>query len=252
MIHAPDGDAAATARLALPSDADQHDAGAASEEVKPSHDVTDVPQAAMKTGKTRNANVTALPKRATAHAAGGAALRLEPFPPAVVDHEAISDVAPVERRDLPGPVANSQIAHRALWVPPVLLEQEPTSLAEGVDQTRIVQRGPRPRFRLAFSNGEEHQVLGPSLLGRRPSTQPGEDTPRLITIHDPERSVSKTHLELGIESGRLWIADRWSSNGTVLTTPNGFGRVCDPGRRYEVEAGSSVEIGDVTFTVTSL
>jgi hypothetical protein len=108
------------------------------------------------------------------------------------------------------------------------------------------------RFRLTFTHGEDHQVLGHTLLGRRPTQPPGEDSPRLITISDPERSVSKTHLELGIENGTLWIADRWSSNGTVVITPSGIGRLCDPGRRYEVEAGSTVEIGDVTFTVTTL
>ncbi|MBN9631274.1 MAG: FHA domain-containing protein [Actinobacteria bacterium] len=137
-------------------------------------------------------------------------------------------------------------------MPPVLLEPTPSTLADGVDQTRIVMRTPRVRFRLTFGNGEDHQVVGHSLLGRRPTPQPDEKSPRLITISDPERSVSKTHLELGIENGTLWISERWSSNGTVLVTPHGVGRICDPGRRYEVEAGSTVEIGDVTFIVSTL
>ncbi|WP_295122475.1 FHA domain-containing protein [uncultured Leifsonia sp.] len=137
-------------------------------------------------------------------------------------------------------------------MPPALLEPTPTTLADGVDQTRIVVRTPRVRFRLTFGNGEDHQVVGHSILGRRPTPQPGDESPRLITISDPERSVSKTHLELGIENGTLWISDRWSSNGTVLVTPHGVGRICDPGRRYEVEAGSTVEIGDVTFIVSTL
>ena len=263
LTRSPEGEASTTARLELPSvDVDEGAAAAADDQPSaPDAAPIGVPAAGSLPQKTvapatksRAANVTALPKRATAHTAGAAApLRLEAVMPIAAEVTALEDFEPGPRPEAPMPGRTSRAPEqRPAFVPPALLEPTPATLAEGVDQTRIVVRAPRGRFRLTFANGEEHQVLGHSLLGRRPTPQPGENTPRLITISDPERSVSKTHLELGIENGNLWITDRWSSNGTVLLTPHGLGRICDPGRRYEVEAGSTVEIGDVTFTVSSL
>lgn len=259
LTRSPEGDAAATARLTLLSEdgyepvakAEEHPPDAVEEAPISAPAAIDLPsKPTSRAPKSRPTNVAALPKRATAHTTGAAALlRLEP-----ATEEAPSvDVEPPPALEvaLPEPAA-ARPTKQPTFVPPVLLEPTPTTLADGVDQTRIVVRAPRVRFRLTFANGEDHQVLGHSLLGRRPTPQPGEESPRLITIADPERSVSKTHLELGIENGSLWIADRWSSNGTVLVTPQGFGRICDPGRRYEVDAGSTVEIGDLTFTVTAL
>lgn len=256
-----EGDAASTARLELPAAAEDDHTSVAEADEQPIPPVDEAPISAptaveprpapaSRGSKSRPTNVTALPKRATAHTAGAAALlRLEPVPEAtpILDVEP----APTSRERSLEP-ALPEPKQQAVFVPPVLLEPTPSTLADGVDQTRIVVRTPRVRFRLTFGNGEDHQVVGHSLLGRRPTPQPGEESPRLITISDPERSVSKTHLELGIENGTLWISDRWSSNGTVLVTPHGVGRICDPGRRYEVEAGSTVEIGDVTFIVSTL
>ena len=259
LTRTPEGDAAATARLALPPE-DAHVPAAEADErqlatlgeapISAPAAVEAQPKRAPRAAKAQAANVTALPKRATAHTAGAAALlRLAPMTEAAP----IRDVEPIRAPETPLPEpALPKPEQQPEIVPPVLLEPTPTTLADGVDQTRIVVRARRVRFRLTFGNGEDHQVLGHSLLGRRPTPQPGEESPRLITISDPERSVSKTHLELGIEDGSLWISDRWSSNGTVLVTPHGIARVCDPGRRYEVEAGSTVEIGDVTFVVTTL
>lgn len=259
LTRTAEGDAASTAQLELPAEDDHAPVAEADEQPTATADEAPIsaptaveprPATASRTSNSRPTNVTALPKRATAHTAGAAALlSLEPVPEATP----ILDVAPAQtsqERSLEP--AFPRPTQQAAFVPPVLLAPTPTTLADGVDQTRIVVRTPRVRFRLTFGNGEDHQVVGHSLLGRRPTPQPGEESPRLITISDPERSVSKTHLELGIENGTLWISDRWSSNGTVLITPHGVGRICDPGRRYEVEAGSTVEIGDVTFTVTTL
>ena len=103
---------------------------------------------------------------------------------------------------------------------------------------------------LRFSTGERSRVDGAGLLGRRPTPEPGERFDHVVTVTDPGRSVSKTHLEFGVEDGRLWIADRYSGNGTVIVDPGRRPVVCEPGRRYRVDRGGRVEIGEVAFEVS--
>lgn len=105
-------------------------------------------------------------------------------------------------------------------------------------------------FVLSFSTGEVARVTGGGLLGRRPVAQPGESVPQVVQISDPGRSVSKTHLEFGLEAGELWICDRYSGNGTVVYPPGARPRRCEPGRRYRVARGARVEIGDQYFDVS--
>jgi hypothetical protein len=104
-------------------------------------------------------------------------------------------------------------------------------------------------FTLSFSNGQLAEVSGSGLLGRRPITQPGETVDQIVAVDDPARSVSKTHLEFGIEAGELWICDRYSGNGTIAHPLGGEARLCEPGRRYRVTRGTRVEIGDQWFDV---
>lgn len=106
------------------------------------------------------------------------------------------------------------------------------------------------RFVLQFSTGESATVTGSGLLGRNPVAQPGEYFDELISLVDPGRSVSKTHLEFGQEDGWFWIADRFSGNGTVLRVPGVAARRCEPAKRVRVPRGSRVDIGDQFFVVS--
>ncbi|WP_082888866.1 FHA domain-containing protein [Leifsonia xyli] len=105
-------------------------------------------------------------------------------------------------------------------------------------------------YTLSFSTGDVVEVSGSGLVGRRPITQPGEHVDQLIVLSDPTRSVSKTHLEFGLEGDELWICDRYSGNGTVAHPLGGVARQCEAGRRYRVTRGTRVEIGDQWFDVS--
>ncbi len=105
------------------------------------------------------------------------------------------------------------------------------------------------RYTLSFSSGDTVEVTGSGLIGRRPITQPGEAVDQLVAVNDPARSVSKTHLEFGLEGDELWICDRYSGNGTVARPLGGVARQCEAGRRYRVTRGTRVEIGDQWFDV---
>lgn len=105
-------------------------------------------------------------------------------------------------------------------------------------------------YTLSFSTGHVVEVSGSGLIGRRPITQPGEHVDQVVVVSDPGRSVSKTHLEFGLEGDELWICDRYSGNGTVAHPLGGTARQCEAGRRYRVTRGTRVEIGDHWFDVS--
>jgi hypothetical protein len=115
--------------------------------------------------------------------------------------------------------------------------------------TSVASARTSPRFVLSFSTGETRTVFGTGLIGRRPLPQPGEEFDHLVQIADRTLSVSKTHLEFGEHEGQLWIADRFSGNGTVVRRPDDGALRCEPGRRYLVPRGSLVELAEQSFTV---
>jgi len=104
-------------------------------------------------------------------------------------------------------------------------------------------------YRLDFSTGERRIVFGTGLIGRRPEPDPGEQVDHLIQIADYSASVSKTHLEFGEHESSLWVADRFSSNGTKIQRLSGEIITCEPGRRYLVQCGSRVELGSAHMTI---
>lgn len=119
------------------------------------------------------------------------------------------------------------------------------------DETRIVDRASAgERFVLQFSTGESVSVTGTGLLGRNPVAEPGEFFDAIVAISDPGKSVSKTHLEFGQESGAFWVSDRYSGNGTIVREPERQQRRCDPGKRYRIIRGTRVDIGEQFFIVS--
>lgn len=106
------------------------------------------------------------------------------------------------------------------------------------------------RFVLTFSTGQTRTVFGNGLIGRRPMPQPGEVFDHLVQIADRSLSVSKTHVEFGEHDGTLWVADRFSGNGTIVRRPDDGAVRCEPGRRYLVPRGSRVEMAEQFFVVS--
>ncbi|MDF1480028.1 zinc ribbon domain-containing protein [Leifsonia sp. H3M29-4] len=122
---------------------------------------------------------------------------------------------------------------------------------DDTDETRLVDRTAKgERFVLQFSTGESVSVSGTGLIGRHPIAEPGEYFDHTVTIVDPGKSVSKTHLEFGQDAGAFWVSDRYSGNGTVVREPDRPARRCDPGKRYRVVRGSRIDIGEQFFVVS--
>jgi hypothetical protein len=163
-------------------------------------------------------------------------------------HRSESGVISVPLQDLP-PVAAPVVtqAPAAPVVPGESAGQEPDGSEPSLGTSPVAR--PVPAFVLTFTTGEVITVSGDGLIGRRPMPQPGESFAHLVQIVDRGLSVSKTHLEFGEHEGGLWVADRFSSNGTVVRRPGEDGLRCEPGRRVLVPRGSRVEIGEQAFTV---
>ena len=126
-----------------------------------------------------------------------------------------------------------------------------STLEPDTENTRLVPRGSTgARFVLQFSTGESYTVLGSGIIGRNPSPEPGEVIDHIVTIVDPGRSVSKSHLEFGQDNGVFWVSDRHSGNGSVIREPGSEPRYCEPGRRYRVVRGTRIDIGE-QFVVVS-
>lgn len=140
--------------------------------------------------------------------------------------------------------------------PPLVLPspgsaQAPVAAEDDTDETRIVDRTAKgERFVLQFSTGESVSVRGTGLVGRNPVAEPGEYFDNFVTIVDPGKSVSKTHLEFGQDGGAFWISDRYSGNGTVVREPDRPARRADAGKRYRVVRGTRIDMGEQFFVVS--
>ncbi|WNB85973.1 FHA domain-containing protein [Cellulomonas sp. ATA003] len=115
-----------------------------------------------------------------------------------------------------------------------------------------VDRPHGPWVELALSDGRTVTVAGSALLGRDPVPRAGETPGTLVTMDDPERAVSKTHLAVGVDASGAWVVDRRSTNGTVVTLEDGQQIICVPEERVRLSEGVAVGFGGHSFAVTAL
>lgn len=147
---------------------------------------------------------------------------------------------PPPRLDIPTPRFADE---SGIVVPPTQSQSQSQSQLESLPEA------PLQAFRLTFSNGDTISVASGGLLGRNPVAGPGESHEHLIIVTDADRTVSKTHLEFGMEQGEFWVADRFSGNGTTIFETGKPPRRLVAGRRYRIERGSRVGIGEQSFTL---
>lgn len=108
-------------------------------------------------------------------------------------------------------------------------------------------RDPRPLdqgWHVMLDDGRELEVSGLILLGRNPQARPGEEDAQLIKVSDDSRTVSKSHLAIGVDGNGMYVMDRNSTNGSTVTTPDGQSRKCPPGDIVPVQPGAVVSFGD--------
>ena len=88
-----------------------------------------------------------------------------------------------------------------------------------------------------------------SLFGRDPQDAAVPDD-RRVAIADPGRSLSRTHVRVGVDASGIWVEDANSANGTWCRTPDGRVSQLAGGQRVRVVPGTIVGMGDRTMTIT--
>ena len=214
-----------------------------------SGDVASVSSAALTTGRSQPLAGDTLSARTLGDTppAGGERVT-EPVGPAASAGSASGspDAAPpaTDRRSAPEPgvTAAPDAAPLPRWAVEELDEIELTRLRTPATGTEPVPQG----LRLAFDTGERVDVVGDGVVGRAP--QGG--VAHVVAIDDPARSLSKTHLAFGLAGpGELWVADRGSTNGTVVVRPDGAAATLPAGMRGVVTVGWSLRLGERTVRV---
>ncbi|WEG08257.1 FHA domain-containing protein [Microbacterium horticulturae] len=104
----------------------------------------------------------------------------------------------------------------------------------------------------AFDTGQRLEAPVPCavVLGRHPS--PMEDGDLVITVDDPQRTVSSLHARLEVGVDDAWVTDLGSTNGSDLITEDGAAKRLVAQQRARVEDGTRVRIGDRALTLTRL
>lgn len=142
----------------------------------------------------------------------------------------------------------------AAAAPARLAPSEPyVELDDETEMTRLRTDPPRDRAATAYippsallriSDGTEMTITDTVLVGRNPSPAPEESIGQLVRVQDPGRSVSKTHLLVGVDADGVWVVDRGSTNGTVVTLTDGQQIICAEHQVVRLPEGATVTFGD--------
>ncbi|GAB3538375.1 hypothetical protein GCM10027403_24640 [Arthrobacter tecti] len=127
-----------------------------------------------------------------------------------------------------------------------LPENEPTHPDQESEETVATRRSGERGIRIHLDDGRNFLLRSTALIGRNPA---GTDNAELISVKDEGRSVSKTHLHLRVDDGRLWVTDRNSTNGSAITVQAGARIQLPGGEPYLAEPGSTVHFGDRSLRV---
>ena len=111
---------------------------------------------------------------------------------------------------------------------------------------------PPVRWQVSFDTGEQFEVRGLTLVGRRPEPRPGEPVKRLVTLPSDDMSLSKTHAQFQVvPDGALVVMDRGSTNGSILIRAGVTKRLVG-GKPATLRDGDKVRFGDREMTIARL
>lgn len=105
-------------------------------------------------------------------------------------------------------------------------------------------------WRLTLDDGQSIAVTGALVLGRDPAQVASRPHAGLVPVHDPARSVSKTHAVIDPGGQTLSVTDLGSTNGVSITAPDGLVTDLDPGGHGFLESGSRLILGEFGVTVS--
>ena len=129
--------------------------------------------------------------------------------------------------------ASATMAHSAASGHPA---PAPSTPARGVTSASAIE--------LELPDGQVVPLVTGILLGRDPQPQSHLDITARARLYDTQRSVSKTHAAVGLDSSGLWVIDLESTNGTSLVSTTGAERFVDPGVKTPIADDESLRFGE--------
>lgn len=148
--------------------------------------------------------------------------------------------APVPSAVAGDPAVGPELAPLAAEPASAAPTQRERDAANGSSERRTILDG----WVAELDDGREIVVRGLVLLGRNPQPGEGEADAELVKLPDESRTVSKTHLALGVDDAGLFVVDRGSTNGSTVTPPGQPTVPVGAFHAVSVVDGSVVSIGD--------
>lgn len=121
-------------------------------------------------------------------------------------------------------------------------QHAPSFVARDVELT--AQPG---EWQLVFADGRRTPLAGSVVIGRDPVAPTARPDARALSIDDPARSLSKTHVLVDVEGGRVFVQELNSTNGIVVTSATGIRNEMPAGSRRQLASGDCIALGDVTL-----
>ncbi|OKL48280.1 hypothetical protein BSR28_00800 [Boudabousia liubingyangii] len=111
----------------------------------------------------------------------------------------------------------------------------------------------RPRYtnqdvpKLTLDDGTQLTLAQPFVFGRGPAAKDGQVAYKL---EDPSFSVSKTHLLVEVNDGKVMVTDLNSTNGTKIKNPDEEEKWLNPNEATALQSGSVIHLGERTITLS--
>ena len=107
-----------------------------------------------------------------------------------------------------------------------------------------------PTWRLRIPGiSDPIEVASAAVLGRNPSAPADAASAFAVSIHDPAKSVSKTHALVQVVGSQLHVRDLDSTNGVWIRTATTAPRRVEPGESVAVPSGADLELGEFVVRV---
>lgn len=159
-------------------------------------------------------------------------------------------LAPAAPQRMAPPMAEPAVSQSRGSIP-MIRPTPPASGSRIADQALIPEpvnpAASLPRAWATLDSGQRIELSAVMVFGRDPSLSSPDE--RAVAVPDPTRSVSRTHLRLGVDEQGLWLEDADSANGTTIIGPDGRPCPAPSGVKVRISSGTEILIGDRRFTV---
>ncbi len=104
-------------------------------------------------------------------------------------------------------------------------------------------------WQLKLADGQSIEATGSMVLGRDPAPVAVRPHATRVPVTDAAKSVSKTHAIIDVEDTQLAVTDLHSTNGVIVTDPDGTQTDLPPGGRAVLHEGSRLMLGEFVIDV---